>query len=264
MKKLTQKLQEIKNRKQPGYMMHIVAGYPDMESSKLLAKEILNSGADILEIQIPFSDPVADGPVIANANEQALRKGTSVTESLELIQHLAQTTDAPILIMTYFNIVHHFGIAAFAEKAREIGVQGLIIPDYPFDEDPGNLLIDACNEKDLAFIQVLASTTRPERMVEILKQGSGFVYCMARTGTTGKKTLINAETVTYLSRVKAASRLPMAVGFGLSERIQVNALKPYADIMVVGSALINEYADKPLEEGLIAVGEFMGRFTGDQ
>ena len=257
MKKLIAKLEQIRRSQRPGFMMHIVAGFPNMKGSEEIALQLLDSGADLLEIQIPFSDPVADGPVIASANEAALSQGATVKTCLEMIQRIAASTEKPILIMTYFNIVHHFGIAAFTDKAQKIGVQGLIIPDFPFDEEPSNGLLEACKRNDLALIQVLASTTRPARMAEILKHSSGFIYCMARTGTTGKRTVITPETKTYLSRVKAQTTLPLAVGFGLSDRIQVQALQPYANIMVVGSALIKEYAGKSLEKAIKAVEAFM-------
>ncbi len=261
MEKLNKQLAIIKASNKPGFMMHTVAGYPDMKSSAEIASTILDAGADILEIQIPFSDPVADGPVIAAANEIALRGGATVEDCLDLIKDVTDSTDKPILIMTYFNIVHHYGVEKFTQKAREIDVQGLIVPDYPFDEDGGNGLIEHCHKNDLALIQVMASTTRPERRADIIEHASGLVYCMARTGTTGEKTVISSETKTYLESVKRVCPLPLAVGFGLSDREQVQALKPHADIMVVGSALIKEYADKPLDEGLQAVRNFMRNLT---
>ena len=257
MEKLSNKLSSIKQSAQPGFMFHTVAGYPDMESSAQIAKTILDSGADILEIQIPFSDPVADGPVIANANEVALERGARVEDCLEMIKDLASISEVPILIMTYFNIVHKYGIESFTRMARDIGVQGLIVPDYPFDEEGDNHLLKHCKQNDLAFIQVMASTTRTARQKDIIANASGFVYCMARTGTTGEKTIIGQDTISYLQAVKAGCHLPMAVGFGLSERTQVLALEPYADIMVVGSALIQEYANKPLSQGLQAIHQFI-------
>lgn len=258
MKKLQQTLQQIEERESPGLMMHIVAGYPNLNDSLSIAQTILEAGADILEVQIPFSDPVADGPVIASANEAALRQGTSVAASLDMIGKLAANTDAPILIMTYFNIVHAYGVKTFTQKAKALGVEGLIIPDYPLDEEEGNGLLKACAKAGLAMVQVLASTTREDRMKQILDQASGMVYCMARTGTTGKRTVITEETQAYLQRVRYLGDLPIAVGFGLSERSQMEALQNHADIMVVGSALIKAYADKPLEESLEAIQTFMG------
>lgn len=257
MQKLIKTLRTIKSEHRPAFMMHMVAGYPDLVGSIQIAHKILSSGADILEVQIPFSDPVADGPIIAAANEKALQAGVTVDDSLSLVQELAAASETPILIMTYFNIVHHYGVDRFADRARDIGAQGLIIPDYPFDEETGNDLLQACKDRDLAFIQVMASTTRPARMQEIVKNASGFVYCMARTGTTGQKTVINEATGDYLKQVKRSCNLPLAVGFGISVRDQVEALKPYADIVVVGSALIRAYADKPLNEGIKAIHAFM-------
>lgn len=257
MKKLKMQLERITQSSRPGFMMHMVAGYPDLLSSEKIAHQILASGADFLEVQIPFSDPVADGPVIANANEQALRRGTTVAASLAMIERIAASSDKPILIMSYFNIIHHYGVQKFCEKASKIGVQGLIVPDYPYDEEHNNSLIEFTRKNELGFIQVLSSTSRPQRIQEIIKHASGFVYCMARTGITGRKTEINSETVHYLESIRANCELPIAVGFGLSERSQVQALQPYADIMIVGSALIKTYADKPMAEGLKGIEGFM-------
>lgn len=264
MQKLKKQLESIKRSKGPGLMMHIVAGFPDLDSSEKIARQIFDSGADLLEIQIPFSDPVADGPIIASANEISLKNGTTVEACLDMIQRITSSTEKSVLIMTYFNIVHHFGVEKFCATAQKIGVQGLIVPDYPFDEDGGNFLLQQCQEHQLALIQVIASTSRIERIAQIVEHASGFVYCMARTGITGKKTEISDGTISYLQTVKSNCELPIAVGFGLSERSQVEALEPYADIMVVGSALIQIYADKPLEMGLKKVKDFIGVLTGRQ
>jgi len=261
MKKLNDKLKEIKRANRPAFMMHMVAGFPDMESCARIGLKILDSGADLLEFQIPFSDPVADGPVIASANEVSLAKGATVKSSLDMIEEIARSTQKPILIMTYFNIVHRYGVEKFCKKARVIGVQGLIIPDYPFDEDSGNGLLKYTRKNDLAFIQVIASTTREDRIKEIARTSSGFVYCMARTGITGTKTVISPQTISYLEAVQENCELPIAVGFGLSDRSQIQALAPYADIMIVGSALIQQYAGRPIEVGLEAVGDFMRSLT---
>ena len=261
MQKLNAKLDEIKQADNPGFMMHIVAGFPDLQSSARIAKKILDTGADFLEIQIPFSDPVADGPVIASANEIALSGGATVKKSLDMIEQIAGSSQKPILIMTYFNIIHKYGVEDFCKKAQMIGVQGLIVPDYPFDEDTGNQLLKFAGQYDLAFIQVVAANTRKSRIKAIARTSSGFVYCMARTGITGTKTTISSQTVEYLETVRRNSVLPIAVGFGLSEKSQIKMLKPYADVMVVGSALIREYANKPIEAGLDAVSDFMQGLT---
>jgi len=257
MKKLNEQLHKMKDSARTNFMMHMVAGYPDLAGSERIARQILNSGADLLEVQIPFSDPVADGPIIARANELALSNGTTVDASLLMIKRIVVSTEKPILIMTYFNIIHHYGVEQFCKRAAEMGVFGLIVPDFPFDEEPHNSLIKYTGEYNLALVQVIASTTRANRILEIVNHASGFVYCMARTGITGRKTEINPHTINYLESVRASCELPLAVGFGLSEKNQVRELAPYADIMVVGSALIREYAEKPLEEGLKSISSFM-------
>lgn len=246
---------------QPGFMMHLVAGYPDMESSRVIAKNILEEGADILEVQIPFSDPVADGPVIAGANEKALANGATVASSLAMIKGLVAETEKPIIIMSYFNIIYRYGVSAFCETVSSMGVQGLIVPDYPVDEDAADQLLDACKAYDLAFIQVLASTSRAERIQTLLHNATGFVYCTARTGITGKKTVVNEQTLTYLERIRKLTELPIAVGFGLSSKDQVSALHSHAEIMIVGSALIKTYMNKPLPEGLDAIKRFIKSLT---
>jgi tryptophan synthase alpha chain len=257
MKKLNEQLTGMTQSGRTGFMMHMVAGYPDLSSSEAIARQILASGADLLEVQIPFSDPLADGPIIARANETALNNGIRVEDSLSMIERIAESTAKSILIMTYFNIIHHFGVERFCKRASEIGVQGLIVPDYPQDEEAHNSLIKFTGENELAFIQVVASTTPPDRLHKIVQHASGFIYCMARTGITGRKTEISPQTLEYLQAVRASCDLPLAVGFGLSEQAQVRALKPYAEIMIVGSALIKVYADQPLETALAGIEKFM-------
>ena len=240
-------------------MTHIIAGYPSLNTSEQLAMTMTKNGADILEIQIPFSDPIADGPIIAQANDEALKHGVSVVDCLEMIGRLVKKTNIPIVIMTYFNIVFHFGADRFCKLASEKGVQGLIIPDYPFDEELDNNLIANCKKYNLNFIPVVAPTTRQERLKQVIKKGSGFIYCVARAGTTGQKTEIHSDILQYLNNVRKITDLPIAVGFGLSEKAQIKALEPYADITVIGSALIKQYQNKPLNKGKQAVEKFLGQ-----
>ncbi|MBU0577011.1 tryptophan synthase subunit alpha [Patescibacteria group bacterium] len=248
----------IKKHKPIDLMTHLVAGYPSLKASEELALVMSKAGADILEIQIPFSDPIADGHVIAEANAKALQQGVKVSDCLKMIGRLSKKVSTPIFIMTYFNVVFHFGVDKFCKLASEKNVQGLIIPDYPFDEEESNGLIASCKNHSLSFVPVLAPNTRPDRMREVLKQGSGFVYCVARVGTTGSKTTIDKKTIQYLKNVRKLSNIPVAVGFGLSEKVQMKAIEPYADIAVIGTALIKQYKDRPLQKGKKAVREFLG------
>lgn len=238
-------------------MTHIVAGYPNLETSEQIAQVLLEAGSDILEIQIPFSDPIADGPVIAKANDDAIKAGAKVEDCLEMIGRVAASTDKSVLIMSYFNIVLHYGVEAFCKKAKEKGVQGLIIPDFPIDEEAGDHLMEMSRQHGLYLVPVVAPNSRDDRMKQVLKDAQGFVYCMARTGITGKTTTIDPSTLDYLKRVRSHTDLPIAVGFGISQKEQLKALEPHADIAVIGSALIRQYQEKSSEEAVKAVQEFL-------
>lgn len=226
-------------------MTHLVAGYPSLAESEKIALALARSGAALLEIQFPFSDPVADGPVIAAANATALKNGVTVKNCFAMVRRVAARAGAPVLIMTYFNIVFAAGAELFCRRARAAGAAGLIVPDYPCDEESSNHLIRYCKKYRLDFIPVIAPNTRPDRLKTVLRHGSGFVYCVARRGTTGKKTAIDPSIAHYLKRVRLLTRLPLAVGFGLSEKAQLTALQPHADIAVIGTALMAHYDDIP-------------------
>ena len=228
-------------------MSHLVAGYPTIADSEKLAITMSQTGMDILEIQIPFSDPIADGPIIAKANKQALKQGVCVMDCFKMIKRLTKKISTPIVIMTYYNIAFHFGVDQFCKMMRKVGCYGLIIPDYPFDEESDNYLIKSCKKYNLKFVPIIAPTTRFNRLSNILKQGTGFVYAIARTGTTGKKTIINKKTIHYLNKVHQLSNLPVAVGFGLSDKKQIKNLRSYADIVVIGSAIIKKYNNTGLK-----------------
>lgn len=238
-------------------MMHIVAGYPTLQSSRRIALKILELGADFLEIQIPFSDPIADGPVIAAANNTALKNGVSLKASFRMIKSVTHSTKKPVFIMTYFNLIHRYGVKKFCKRARAGGVIGLIVPDYPFDEETGNGLLKYCRKNRLSFIPVIASTTRNDRIKVLVQCADRFVYCVSRSGTTGQKTVIDAPVIEYLKRVRAHCPLPIAVGFGIATKAQMEALKFFADIAVVGSALIQEYSKRRLREIPQVIENFM-------
>lgn len=201
-------------------MTHLVAGYPSIAESKKIALAMAEAGSDILEIQIPFSDPIADGPKIAKANVEALKNGITTAQALQLIDEIASETDKEIVVMTYYNIVLKYGPEHFSKYK-------MIIPDLPFDED-----------HNIETIPVVAPTTTTERLKQIPK--NHFIYCMARAGTTGQKTEITAKTKEYLTRIRQNTDLPLAVGFGIRNPEQIQALTPYADIAIIGSLFIDK------------------------
>ena len=220
-------------------MTHIVAGYPTMKKCKDLAVLMAESAVDFIEIQIPFSDPVADGPTIMAANQVALDSGVKLADCFNLMRELNDTIDVPLLFMSYFNILHHYGVDRFCKEAAACGCYGLIVPDMPLDEEPNEGYLAACKKYGLNAIQVVSPLTKDERLKKIANVASGFVYCVSRFGTTGGNTKLNDDLAKYLSRVKNYINLPLAVGFGISSKKDVEMVHKNAEIAVIGSKVIS-------------------------
>lgn len=232
-------------------MTHIVLGYPSFDANREIIKQMVENGVDCIEMQIPFSEPMADGPVILKANQDSLANGTTVADCIAFGAEMAATYDIPFLFMTYYNIVFKYGEEAFFAKAKEIGIQGLIVPDLP--PEHGENFLKLAQETDIAPVLLFTPTSTDERMAEIAAVAKGFIYCAARRGVTGKKTDLDNEFTTYLTRCRQSTELPIAVGFGIQSRDDVDSLIGKADIAVVGSRTIR-LVD---EEGVDAVGPFI-------
>ena len=234
-------------------MTHIVAGYPSVDDSKELALSMAEAGVSFIEIQIPFSDPIADGATIARANKESLMYGTKVKDCFELAEGVVNETDIPILFMTYFNIVYKYGLVEFLEKCKEIGVYGLIVPDIPYDTPDGKLYIEECERLGLHPVHVVSPMTTNERLAEIGKVASGLVYCVSKFGLTGSDGFGSGDLEGYMNRVRKYVKTPLALGFGISNKEDVDKACSVADVAVIGSAVI-----KILElEGLQKVEEFL-------
>lgn len=216
-------------------MTHIVLGYPSMEASRKIAHQMVDAGVDLMELQIPFSEPIADGPVILHANQQALAAGATVDGCFQLAAELAHELPIPFVFMSYYNVAWKRGLARFAAQTREAGLRGAIIPDLPFEE--GNELLAAFEQQKLDPIFIFSPNTPEPRMQQIAQYARGFVYCVARKGVTGSKTEFN-ELGDYLARCRRATQLPLALGFGVKSRADVAAITGQVDIAVVGSETI--------------------------
>ncbi|HEY6078367.1 MAG TPA: tryptophan synthase subunit alpha [Polyangiaceae bacterium] len=214
-------------------MTHIVAGHPSFETSLRLVEAMVTAGVDLIELQIPFSEPSADGPVILRANQEALAAGSTVERCFELAGQVARRFDVPFLFMTYYNILFKHGVARFAARMAELGLRGAIVPDLPPEE--GDEYLAAMNEQALAPIFIYSPNTPPARLATIAEHARGFVYCVARKGVTGSATAFSSELSEYLARARAATSLPLAVGFGVKDKTDVAFLRGKADIAVVGS-----------------------------
>lgn len=232
--------QELKNRlktKPILLMTHLVLGYPSLAVNREVIRQMASSGVDCIELQIPFSEPIADGPVILKANQQSLEKGTKVEECLRFGQEMASAfPQVRFLFMTYYNIVFKYGEEAFLRRTREIGFCGTIIPDLPPEE--GQTYLATSRNLGLAPIQFFSPTADDERMRAVARQGAGFVYCVARRGVTGTQTLFDDSLDQYLARCRQATSLPLAVGFGISNAADVALLTGKADMAVIGTATI--------------------------
>jgi tryptophan synthase alpha chain len=232
-------------------MTHLVLGYPSFEDSFKIIEAMVAAGVDLMELQIPFSEPIADGPVILRANQKALADGATVRESLDLAKTVAETFDIPFLIMTYYNILFKYGTDRFVAEMADRQLRGAIIPDLPPEE--GDVYLKAMEKQGLAPILIFSPTTSLERMKYLSSSAEGFVYCVARKGVTGQDTSFSEELGTYLSRCREATELPLAVGFGVKQKEDVDFLKGKADIAVIGTQTIRIVEEK----GVGAVEDFI-------
>ena len=232
-------------------MTHIVLGYPSFHDSLRLIEVMVASGVDLMELQIPFSEPTADGPVIVHANQKALQAGATVADCLNLAETAAGNFDIPFLLMSYYNIPFRYGVDRFVSAMSHGGLRGAIIPDLPPEE--GRAYLDAMHAHNLAPILIFSPTTSLDRMRTIAASGGGFIYCVARKGVTGEATNFSQELEGYLRRCRRNTYLPLALGFGVKEKSDIDFLKGKADIAVIGSQTIRVMEQK----GVAAVGDFI-------
>ncbi len=232
-------------------MTHLVLGYPSFEDSYKIIGAMVEAGVDLMELQIPFSEPIADGPVILHANQKALERGAMVKDALDLAKKVSQTFDIPFLVMTYCNILFKYGMERFVAEMADRQVKGSIIPDLPPEE--GEEYLNAMEKHGLDPILIFSPTTSLERMEYLSSFARGFVYCVARKGVTGQNTNFSDILEAYLSQCREATNLPLALGFGVKEKKDIDFLKGKADIAVIGTQTIKIVEEK----GVDAVGDFI-------
>jgi tryptophan synthase alpha chain len=232
-------------------MTHIVLGYPSFDDSLRVVESMVEAGVDLMELQIPFSEPIADGPVILHANQRSLQAGSSVERCLRFSEEVAGRFEIPFVVMSYYNILFKRGVRDFADGLASSGLQGAIVPDLPPEE--ADSYLSAMADAKLAPVFIFSPNTSDARMRTIAQHARGFVYCVARKGVTGSETDFSASLDSYLARCRAATDLPIALGFGVKTRADVDALRGKVDIAVVGSETIRVMD----EQGVGAVGEFI-------
>lgn len=255
--RLTQAFQRAANKGRAAFVAYLTAGYPD-RARFLEAATLVLEYADVLEVGVPFSDPLGDGPTIQRAGEAALAAGMSVSKVFELVRELRQRTDKPLVLMSYYNPIFCYpgGEQAFVADAKAAGADGVILPDLPPDE--GARLIEAAREARLDTVFLVAPTSTPKRLATVGKACTGFVYAVSVTGVTGARSELPAEVGPLVEQARQASGLPVAVGFGVASGQSAARVARIADGVIVGSALIDAITRgsglrellKELEEGV--------------
>ena len=239
--RLAATFKRLRDAKRGGLVTYVTAGDPDRETSARILVSIAKAGADVLEVGVPFSDPLADGPVIQRASERALASGMTLRGTLDLVAEVRKQVDTPIVLFTYANPVVRMEPGAFARRAKDAGVDGVLILDYPVEE--AQPLRAPLAEAGLDPIFLISPTTTDERIRRSAELGRGFLYVISRLGVTGARDEMAHDAEELLRRVRSLSSLPIAVGFGISRPEHVAEACRHADAAVVGSALVNEIAE---------------------
>ncbi|MCR4601586.1 MAG: tryptophan synthase subunit alpha [Clostridia bacterium] len=213
----------------------LTAGDPDIETTKTLILEMERAGADLIEIGIPFSDPVAEGVVIQEADIRALASGTTTDMIFDMVDEIRDQVKVPLVFMTYVNPIFHYGYERFCERCREVGIAGVIVPDLPFEEK--NEFAGICREHDMNLISMIAPTS-DERIKQIASEAEGFLYVVSSMGVTGVRSKIETDIGAMVEKVRAASDIPAAIGFGISTPEQAAEMSRLSDGAIVGSAIV--------------------------
>ncbi len=240
MNRITERFAQLQSAGQKGLIVYIGAGDPDLEATRRLALAFEKAGVDVLELGVPFSDPLADGLVNQLAAQRGLRSGTTPAKVLAAVAGLRLEARIPIVLYIYFNLIYHYGLERFIEDAARAGVDGLLVLDLPPEEAAA--YESRMAEAGLAVIYLVAPTTPEDRVEKIVKRGSGFVYYVSREGVTGMQTQVSDTISSRVELIRAHTPLPVAVGFGISNPEQAKAVAAVADAIVVGSAIVNQIA----------------------
>lgn len=238
MNRIDQKFKELRQADKKAFIAFITAGDPDLRTTEELVPALEKAGADIIELGVPFSDPLADGPTIQNASYRSLLKGTTLKKILAAVKRIRRHSSVPIALMTYYNPVFHFGEKAFVEQAKAAGVDGVIIPDLPLEE--AGVLRKFAMKADLSTIFFVAPTTTTDRLKPVVKAATGFIYYVSVAGVTGARKAVASEIALKIKRVKALTDKPVCVGFGVSTPQEARAVARVADGVIVGSAIVKE------------------------
>lgn len=243
--RISEKFKELGKDGRKALIAYLTCGYPDMDETYKLVLEAESSGVDIVELGIPYSDPLADGPIIQAASEKALEKGTNIDMIFDMARELREKTQLPLVIMTYYNAVFRYGAEKFLEGCKGSGIDGLIVPDLPYEEKGAiSGIAKGCG---IDLIPLVAPTSE-DRISKLVSDASGFVYCVSSKGVTGKRSSFAEGLEDFMKSVRRHTDLPLAIGFGISDGDAARSVKGMCDGVIVGSAII-ERIGKGVEKG---------------
>lgn len=252
---ISQTFKTLRDRHQCALIPFITAGDPDLDTTAKALRVLDQAGADIIELGVPYSDPLADGPVIQAAATRALQRGVTLENVLKLVKEAKNEVKAPIILFTYYNPIFYRGIETFLQQIAEAGVQGLVVPDLPLEE--AQSLLKPAASKGIEVTLLVAPTSPTERIQAIAQQSQGFIYLVSVTGVTGMRSQVATGVETLLNNLRHVSDKPIGVGFGISEpEHAIRVQKWGADAVIVGSAFVKRLIDGSPEEGLTAIAEF--------
>lgn len=235
MNRIERKFAQLKKAEKKALIPFVTAGDPNLATTEQLVPAMFAAGADLVEIGVPFSDPVAEGPVIQKASNRALNSGTSLVKIFEMVGHLRQKTDEPLLLMLYLNSIFRFGKKRFFELCAKNGVDGVIVPDMPYEERSE---IQAEAEKSGVIPISMVAPTSHERIAMIASSAKGFLYCVSSTGVTGMRSSFDTDFKDFFGTIKKYTQIPCAIGFGISNPDQAKRMAAYCDGVIVGSAVV--------------------------
>lgn len=255
MTSISDRFESIRSRSQCALIPFITAGDPDLQTTALALKVLDRSGADIIELGVPYSDPLADGPVIQAAATRALQRGTKLDDVLQMVEKVIPELRSPIILFAYYNPIINRGIETFLQQLSKAGVSGLVVPDLPLEEAEG--LLKPAAELGIDVVLLVAPTSSKERIEAIAKKSQGFIYLVSVTGVTGMRSGLETRVEDLLQQMRKVTDKPIGVGFGISAPEQAKQVKDWgADAAIVGSAFVKRLADGTPEKGLIAIEEF--------
>jgi len=245
----------LRDRGECALIPFITAGDPDLKTTAQALQILDSNGADIIELGVPYSDPLADGPVIQAAATRALQRGTRLDDVLTMLAEVTPNLTAPIVLFTYYNPILHRGLETFFSQIAQAGVKGLVVPDLPLEESQE--VIEVASKHGIEVVLLVAPTTPKERIATIAQQSQGFIYLVSVTGVTGMRTQIQSRVKDLLTQMRELTDKPIGVGFGISAPEQATQVKNWgADAAIVGSAFVKRLSDGTAPEGLQAIGDF--------